>query len=425
MMIQKGPMACFVQDRKGYLPIHVACSRHCSPEKLLMLLSVNPDSITARTSDGLTVLDLANRSKTVSHPNQALIEEIERRVVQSQQNPDLFRREMQEGFISLRSISTPVTQSPHTTWTPTTHNMMNNMMLVPPRGSSRVEYHNDSANISDSSDETQAQAQAQPLPVHQRLYPLAPQRTEPHDRYRYDESRQFTPIDRISHGNDIFRKRKVNRGGVSLAYSNYNNDPRCCSSSNHHHDGAHQFSVPITVTPHSSLYTSHSRLRSSEGGASAFTGYRPTRSTTTNLRPVRLFHDDDDDDDDDSSRPTIHVERDVNESSFVGTVPNNQGQYGYNSIVQARTRSPAAVVAVRRGSRSSFVTTPPPRNRVQQRSSVNGGRRMMMMVENNNNNNMNRSTESSSPAHLLLHFSQNVSSTVTDSPKRKRDIAEV
>ena len=77
-MIDNGKQACFKRDKKGYLPAHVACSRHCSPEKLLMLLEVNPDSLHDTTNDGKTLISLARATATRSHPNYALIEELKR-----------------------------------------------------------------------------------------------------------------------------------------------------------------------------------------------------------------------------------------------------------------------------------------------------------------------------------------------------------
>lgn len=75
-MVERGRDACFMKDKKGYLPSHVACSRHCSPEKLRMLLAVNPAALTARTRDGHTLLSLATDTATKSHPNYALIDEL-------------------------------------------------------------------------------------------------------------------------------------------------------------------------------------------------------------------------------------------------------------------------------------------------------------------------------------------------------------
>ena len=68
-----------MKDKKGYLAAHVACSRHCSPEKLQMLLSVNPDSLFAITDDGQSLLSLAMSTATKSHPNYALIDDLHQR----------------------------------------------------------------------------------------------------------------------------------------------------------------------------------------------------------------------------------------------------------------------------------------------------------------------------------------------------------
>jgi len=80
MMVQYGADACFMKDKKGFLPAHVACSRHCSPEKLHMLLKINPAALTAKTNDGDTLLGLAIKSATRSHPNYALIDDLKRRL---------------------------------------------------------------------------------------------------------------------------------------------------------------------------------------------------------------------------------------------------------------------------------------------------------------------------------------------------------
>ena len=79
-LIQRGRRSCFMIDKKGFLPAHVACSRHCSPEKLDMLLRVNPDSLFAITSSGDTLLSLATKTATKSHPNYALINDIRNRL---------------------------------------------------------------------------------------------------------------------------------------------------------------------------------------------------------------------------------------------------------------------------------------------------------------------------------------------------------
>ncbi len=80
MMVQNGREACFMKDKKGFLPAHVACSRHCSPEKLHMLLKINRGALTAKTNAGDTLLSLAIKSATRSHPNYALIDDLKRRL---------------------------------------------------------------------------------------------------------------------------------------------------------------------------------------------------------------------------------------------------------------------------------------------------------------------------------------------------------
>jgi len=67
-----------MKDAKGYLPIHVACSRHCSPKKLEVLLKANPDSLFETTYDGNTCLSLAMSTATKSHPNMTLVNEIKK-----------------------------------------------------------------------------------------------------------------------------------------------------------------------------------------------------------------------------------------------------------------------------------------------------------------------------------------------------------
>ncbi len=69
-----------MRDKNGFLPVHLAVGRHCSPEKLDMLLRANPSSLFATTEDGRSLLDLAKKEATKSHPNYALINEIERRL---------------------------------------------------------------------------------------------------------------------------------------------------------------------------------------------------------------------------------------------------------------------------------------------------------------------------------------------------------
>jgi hypothetical protein len=80
MMVHNGRDACFMKDKKGYLPAHVACSRHCSPEKLHMLLRINRGALTAKTHSGDTLLSLAVNTATRTHPNYALIDDLKRRL---------------------------------------------------------------------------------------------------------------------------------------------------------------------------------------------------------------------------------------------------------------------------------------------------------------------------------------------------------
>lgn len=137
MMIEKGPMACFMRDKKGYLPIHVACTRHCSPEKLDMLLAVNPVSLVDRTAEGFTILELAMANKTASHPNQALIEDIERRMKEA--NIDMSHFE----------VAIPATPMDYTSYE--YRGLTQSQYLLRNRLDS-----NDSARVSDSSEETHA-----------------------------------------------------------------------------------------------------------------------------------------------------------------------------------------------------------------------------------------------------------------------------
>lgn len=76
-MVTLAPKACFMTDKKGYLAAHVACSRHCSPAKLQMLLAVNPDALYATTNAGDTLLSLAKSTATKTHPNHLLIRAIQ------------------------------------------------------------------------------------------------------------------------------------------------------------------------------------------------------------------------------------------------------------------------------------------------------------------------------------------------------------
>ena len=112
-MIERGRKACFMKDRKGYLPSHVACSRHCSPEKLRMLLDVNPGALYVTTEDGNTLLSLATNTATKSHPNYALIDELNRQL-ESAARPSVTSQVPSEhlspqgsGTLSLAHVVTP------------------------------------------------------------------------------------------------------------------------------------------------------------------------------------------------------------------------------------------------------------------------------------------------------------------------------
>lgn len=71
-------------DRKGYLPAHVACSRHASPEKLKLLLTINPAALYETTPDGHTLLSLALSTATAHHPNYKLIDVIRESLQQAE-----------------------------------------------------------------------------------------------------------------------------------------------------------------------------------------------------------------------------------------------------------------------------------------------------------------------------------------------------
>jgi hypothetical protein len=79
-MLSKGRKACFMRDSKGYLPIHIACSRHASPCKIAMLLDINAASLHSKTDEGESCLDLAVKTATKSHPNYALIDDLQKRL---------------------------------------------------------------------------------------------------------------------------------------------------------------------------------------------------------------------------------------------------------------------------------------------------------------------------------------------------------
>jgi Ankyrin repeats (many copies) len=79
-MVGRGGKATLMRDKKGYLPLHVAVSRHVSPDKLRLLLDANPSALLAQTNDGQTALALAKTTATESHPNYALIKALEEEI---------------------------------------------------------------------------------------------------------------------------------------------------------------------------------------------------------------------------------------------------------------------------------------------------------------------------------------------------------
>lgn len=67
-----------MRDSKGFLPAHCACTRHCSPEKIRLLLDVNPEALFAKSNEGESLMDLTRSTATKAHPNHGLIDELER-----------------------------------------------------------------------------------------------------------------------------------------------------------------------------------------------------------------------------------------------------------------------------------------------------------------------------------------------------------
>lgn len=90
LMIEACPEATFMKDKNGFLPAHVACSRHCSPQKLQVLLEANPSALYDTTLDGRTLLSLAKTTATKSHPNYALIDAL---TVAMRNSPDPQQKE--------------------------------------------------------------------------------------------------------------------------------------------------------------------------------------------------------------------------------------------------------------------------------------------------------------------------------------------
>jgi hypothetical protein len=75
-MVDLGSKACFMKDNYGRLPAHVACSRHVSPDKLKMLLAVNPGVLFIHDNNGHDLLGLALYHATKTYPSYALIAEL-------------------------------------------------------------------------------------------------------------------------------------------------------------------------------------------------------------------------------------------------------------------------------------------------------------------------------------------------------------
>lgn len=88
-----GKSACFMKDKHGFLPIHIACSRHCSPDKLELLLEANPASLHATTYEGHTPLSLAESTATKSHPNYTLICSLKKELARTDKAPLYWQTE--------------------------------------------------------------------------------------------------------------------------------------------------------------------------------------------------------------------------------------------------------------------------------------------------------------------------------------------
>jgi Ankyrin repeats (many copies) len=75
-MVDLGADACFMKDKHGYLPAHVACRNHTSVDNLRLLLAVNPAAVNCKTEDDHNLLDLALHYKNDKYSNCALIKEL-------------------------------------------------------------------------------------------------------------------------------------------------------------------------------------------------------------------------------------------------------------------------------------------------------------------------------------------------------------
>ena len=80
LMLTLRPEAAKMRDKQGWLPIHIACSRHCSLVSLHLLIDAFPESIRETTGNEKTPLMLARSTATKTHPNRALIEELTKRL---------------------------------------------------------------------------------------------------------------------------------------------------------------------------------------------------------------------------------------------------------------------------------------------------------------------------------------------------------
>ena len=95
-----------MKDNKSCLPAHIACMRHCSPEKLRMLLAVNPAALHAPNDENKTLLDLAKSKATQAHPNYALIDELEKQLAgdTSHYDPVVFNTPLRQPPLSRSRI---------------------------------------------------------------------------------------------------------------------------------------------------------------------------------------------------------------------------------------------------------------------------------------------------------------------------------
>jgi len=168
MMVWNGVPATFMKDKNGFLPIHVACSRHCSPPKLDILLAANPDSVVDRTDDGHSPLSLALSTATKSHPNNTLVARLKVVLKRRGEDVDEQSRRLDRGTTTTNTRTTPVAaaktkgKSSKTTKTP----------YSPDRSSYRTSFKavpsfetaSTMASVSDSEYEVATTSLFQPLP---------------------------------------------------------------------------------------------------------------------------------------------------------------------------------------------------------------------------------------------------------------------